>query len=87
MRAKNLKPQPDSYEAALAELEQLLTQLESGNTPLEELLAAYQRGAALLEFCKEKLAVVENQVRVLDGQPTVSSPAQEENDYDDEVPF
>ncbi len=87
MRATNLKPQPASYEAALAELEQLLIQLESGNTPLEELLTAYQRGAALLEFCKEKLAVVENQVRVLDGQPTVSSPAQEENDYDDEVPF
>jgi len=60
-------PLPDTYEAALQELEQLVSRLESGQMPLDELLAGYQRGAALLAFCKDKLQVVEDQIKVLDG--------------------
>jgi exodeoxyribonuclease VII small subunit len=55
-----------SYEAALEELEQLLAQLESGSLPLDQLLSAYQRGAELLKYCREKLEAVENQIKVLD---------------------
>jgi exodeoxyribonuclease VII small subunit len=58
---------PDTYEAALQELEQLVSRLESGQMPLDELLAGYQRGAALLAFCKDKLQAVEDQIKVLDG--------------------
>lgn len=58
---------PASYEAALQELEQLVSQLESGQLPLEQLLAGYQRGAVLLEFCRDKLAAVESQIQVLDA--------------------
>lgn len=58
--------QPPSYEAALAELERLVEQMESGQLPLEQLLAAYQRGAELLNFCRDRLQVVEEQVRVLE---------------------
>jgi len=58
---------PPTYEAALLELEQLVTRLESGQMPLDQLLAGYQRGAALLAFCKDKLQAVEAQIRVLDG--------------------
>ncbi len=57
---------PASYEAALEELEQLVAQIESGQLPLEELLAGYQRGADLLKFCRDRLEVVENQIKVLD---------------------
>ena len=57
---------PASYEAALAELEQLVGRIESGQLPLEQLLAGYQRGAQLLQFCRDKLQAVENQVKVLD---------------------
>ena len=57
---------PASYEAALEELEQLVSQLDSGNMPLEQLLVGYQRGAELLKFCRAKLEAVENQIRVLD---------------------
>src|SRR5213592_1211600 len=56
---------PASYEAALAELEQLVGRIESGQLPLEELLAGYQRGAQLLQFCRDKLQSVENQIKVL----------------------
>ncbi len=59
-------PQPDSYEAALEELEQLVGRIENGQMPLEQLLTGYQRGALLLAFCRDRLEAVENQVKVLD---------------------
>ena len=57
---------PATYEAAMAELEQLVQGLESGELPLEQMLLGYQRGAALLAHCREKLQAVENQIKVLD---------------------
>ena len=57
---------PVSYESALQELEQLVGQLESGQMPLEGLLTGYERGAALLKLCRDKLEAVEGQIRVLD---------------------
>lgn len=57
---------PVSFEAALLELEQLVAKLESGDMPLEQLLTQYQRGAELMAFCRDRLAAVETQVKVLD---------------------
>ena len=59
-------PAPASYEAALGELEQLVGRLESGELPLEQMLSGYQRGAELLQFCRDKLQAVEDQIKVLD---------------------
>ncbi len=58
---------PATYEAALQELEGLVSSLESGQLPLDQLLTGYQRGAQLLAFCRSRLEAVENQVRVLEG--------------------
>ena len=57
---------PASYEAALEELDQLIGRIESGQLPLEQMLAGYERGAQLLAFCRGKLEAVENQIKVLD---------------------
>jgi len=57
---------PLSYEAAMQELELLVSNLESGELPLEQLMAGYQRGAALLQLCRDKLQAVEDQIKVLD---------------------
>jgi exodeoxyribonuclease VII small subunit len=57
-----------SYEAALQELEALVARVESGQLPLDELLAGYQRGAVLLKVCRDKLQAVEQQIKVLDGK-------------------
>ncbi|MBI5276200.1 MAG: exodeoxyribonuclease VII small subunit [Burkholderiales bacterium] len=57
---------PASYEAALQELEELTALIESGQLPLEQLLAGYERGAELLKFCRDKLQAVESQIKVLD---------------------
>lgn len=56
-----------SYEAALEELEQLVAQLEGGQLPLDQLLERYQRGAALLAFCRDRLEAVDKQIKVLEG--------------------
>jgi exodeoxyribonuclease VII small subunit len=58
---------PDlSYEAALRELEGLVSSMESGLLPLDDLLSGYQRGAALLQLCRDKLAAVEQQIKQVD---------------------
>ncbi len=57
-----------TYEAALRELEGLVQRMESGQIPLDELLAGYQRGATLLKICQGKLAAVEQQIKLLDGK-------------------
>ena len=56
-----------SYEAALNELEQLVSQLDTGQLPLDQLLTSYQRGAELLAFCRARLEAVENQIKVLES--------------------
>ena len=58
---------PETYEAALQELESLVNSLESGQLPLDQLLSGYQRGAQLLTFCRGKLEAVETQIKVLEG--------------------
>jgi exodeoxyribonuclease VII small subunit len=61
--------EPASYEAALAELDRLVQQMEGGQLPLDQLLDGYRRGADLLAFCRGRLQAVEDQVKVLeDGQ-------------------
>jgi len=58
---------PATYEDAMRELEQLVGRLESGEMPLEQMLSGYQRGAQLLQWCRDKLQAVEDQIKVLDG--------------------
>ena len=55
-----------SFEAALAELEELVGRMESGELPLQESLAAYKRGAELLVYCQSALKDAQQQVQVLE---------------------
>jgi exodeoxyribonuclease VII small subunit len=57
---------PSSFESALAELEALVGRMESGDLPLQESLAAYRRGAALLAYCQSALKDAQQQVQVLE---------------------
>lgn len=51
-----------SFEAALAELEQVVAKLESSSVALEESIMLYARGAALRAHCDEKLKAAEARV-------------------------
>jgi len=55
-----------SFEVAMAELDQLVADMEGGKLSLEDSLAAYKRGAELLSFCRGKLDAAQQQVRVLE---------------------
>ena len=44
-----------SFEAALAELEDIVRQLEQGKSSLEDAIGAYERGASLKKHCETKL--------------------------------
>jgi exodeoxyribonuclease VII small subunit len=57
-----------SFEKALAELERIVAQMESGNLTLEESLAAHKRGLELAKYCREKLEAAQQQVQVLEGE-------------------
>ncbi len=64
MTGKSQKPA--GYESAMAELEQIVADMEAGKLSLEESLAAYKRGAELLTFCRGRLEDAQQQVRVLE---------------------
>lgn len=66
MPRKSAPPTPASYADAVQQLEALVARLEAGQLPLEELLGEYQRGAALLAYCRDRLQAVQQQVQVLD---------------------
>ncbi|WP_324780677.1 exodeoxyribonuclease VII small subunit [Thiobacillus sedimenti] len=58
---------PKDYESALSELEAIVADMESGQLPLEASLAAYKRGAELLQYCRQQLADAEQQVKILEN--------------------
>ncbi len=47
-------------------LEQVVADMESGKLSLEDSLAAYKRGAELLQHCRGRLEDAQQQVRVLE---------------------
>ena len=58
-----------SFEDALAELEQIVRGLESGQQKLEDAIACYERGAALRQHCEAKLAEAEARVAAIVERP------------------
>lgn len=68
MTAEVTLPEELSFGAALAELETIVRALESGQLELEEGLARYERGVALLRACQEKLAAAKQRVTMLIGE-------------------
>jgi exodeoxyribonuclease VII small subunit len=59
--AKNLP-----FEDALKKLEGVVEAMESGELPLETLLARYEEGTRLVKTCQEKLAEAELKIQQLE---------------------
>ena len=57
-----------SFEAALKQLEEIVTKLERGDVPLEESIAIYERGEALKKHCEALLARAEERVEKIRSQ-------------------
>src|SRR5947207_2530722 len=66
-----------NFEQALADLEGIVRALEDGQLGLEEALARYEQGVALLRQCHGQLRQVEQRILMLtgenaDGRPVVA---------------
>ena len=63
-----------TFSNALASLEEVVRQLESGEASLEEAVALYSKGMQLAQVCQEKLQVAENQVtKIIDDNGQVQA--------------
>ena len=54
-----------SFEAALGELEGIVSRLEQGEVDLEDSIALYERGQALKSHCEAKLKAAEGRLEKL----------------------
>jgi exodeoxyribonuclease VII small subunit len=63
--AKRTQIPPKSFEDALAELEQILADIEHGELGLEESLLKYERGNFLIHHCRGVLNGAEKQIELL----------------------
>jgi len=58
-------PDTLSFDAALAQLEELARQLEEGDIPLEDALEVYERAVQLFRHCRQRLEGVEHKLETL----------------------
>ena len=61
-------PAAPSFEQALAELEKIVSRMESGDLSLEQALAAHKRGLELARLCQQRLEGAQQQVKILEGE-------------------
>lgn len=54
-----------SFEQAMEQLEKIVSQLESGDIPLEKAIELYQDGMKLSHLCGQKLEQVEKKIEML----------------------
>ena len=67
--AKKTQAPPKTFEDALAELERILQEIESGEIGLEESLLKYERGNFLIQHCRGVLNTAERQIEQLSQSP------------------
>jgi exodeoxyribonuclease VII small subunit len=58
-------PAAPAFEAALAQLESLVSRLESGDLPLDEALRTFEQGVRLTRECQAALATAQQKVQQL----------------------
>jgi exodeoxyribonuclease VII small subunit len=66
--ADTIMSTPATFEEAMAELQQLVAQMEAGELALDASIAAYKRGSELVKYCQSQLDRVENQIKILEGE-------------------
>ncbi len=77
--AAETKGQPPAFEQALERLETIVGEMEGGTLSLEDMMARFEEGQALVKVCSEKLNQVERRIEVLmkEGDKVVAKPFEE----------
>ena len=68
-----------NFEAAMAELEQLVAQMEEGDLTLDDSLKAFERGVMLTRQCQQALSQAELRVQKLTDKGTLEDLTQEDS--------
>jgi len=71
---------PASFEAALSELEKIVSSMESGKLTLEQTLDAHKRGLELAQYCQSILSQAQQQVKILEEEALKNFPSAESED-------
>jgi len=71
---------PASFEAALSELEKIVSSMESGKLTLEQTLDAHKRGLELAQYCQNILSQAQQQVKILEEDALKNFPSAESED-------
>lgn len=87
-KGKGDAPSLASFEKTLAELEEIVQQLEEGDKPLDQSIALYERGVKALKTCHAVLDQAEQRIKTLvkdaGGKPSLKDSAAVRDDEDDE---
>ena len=66
---------PQGFEAALKRLEAIVAAMESGEMELDKMIASFQEGQNLLQFCTAKLNEVEKKIEaIVNNQSSTTEP-------------
>ena len=83
MGKTEIDPEPEdiSFEEALANLEEIVHRMESGDAPLDSLVQNYEKGVKLLKICRDKIEGAEMKIK----EAQTSSDKYVEKDFEDVV--
>lgn len=73
-----------TFEEALARLEEIVAGIEGGEIPLEQSIAKYAEGIALVKQCRGILDQAEQKIQLLSSGPSGSLAVNGELEEDDE---
>jgi exodeoxyribonuclease VII small subunit len=62
------------FEELLARLEEIVSDMETAELPLEKLLSSYEEGMRLVKACGDRLADAEQKVEILSKSLTAEAP-------------
>lgn len=63
------QPAPATFESMIESLEQIIERIEGGETGLEQSIAEYEKGMALIKRCREILQQAEQRIEELGKDP------------------
>ena len=62
-----------TFEDAMDKLEQIVSEMERGGIPLEQMMSKFEEGAKLAKYCQEKLAGLKKKMEILTRRPDGST--------------
>ena len=71
----------EDFEAALSRLEEITSQLESGETSLEDSIELYGEGLSIANECHKKLSAAEKKIKIIAKKNSVTV----EEDFEEEA--